>query len=72
MRPILSKSYRYVIILINVIIVTIRYLLNDKQSTLDNYVQYLDTVCELAKIDKVQVIEIVQNNKKNMINKLLD
>ena len=72
MRPFLSKSYRYVIILINVIIVTIRYLLNDKQSTLDNYVQYLDTVCELAKIDKVQVIEIVQNNKKNMINKLLD
>jgi hypothetical protein len=71
MRPILSKSYRYVIKLINVT-VTIRYLLNDKQSTLDNYVQYLDTVCELAKIDKVQVIEIVQNNKKNMINKLLD
>jgi len=71
MRPILSKSYRYVIKLINVT-VTIRYLLNDKQSTLDNYVQYLDTVCELAKIDKVQVIEIVQDNKKNMINKLLD
>ncbi len=71
MRPILSKSYRYVIILINVT-VTIRYLLNEKQSTLDNYVQYLDTVCELAKLDKVQVIEIVQNNKKNIINKLLD
>ena len=48
------------------------YLLNEKQSTLDNYVQYLDTACQLAKIDKVQVIEIVQNNKKNMINKLLD
>lgn len=48
------------------------YLLNEKQSTLDNYVQYLDTACELAKIDKVQVIEIVQNNKKNMINKLVD
>jgi hypothetical protein len=47
------------------------YMLN-KQSTLDNYVQYLDTACELAKIDKVKVIEIVQNNKKNMINKLLD
>jgi hypothetical protein len=47
-------------------------LLNEKQSTLDNYVQYLDTACELAKIDKVQIIEIVQNNKKNMINKLLD
>jgi hypothetical protein len=48
------------------------YLLNEKQSTLDNHVQYLDTACELAKIDKVKVIEIVQNNKKNMINKLLD
>ena len=47
-------------------------MLNEKQSTLDNYVQYLDTACELAKIDKVQVIEIVQNNKKNMINKLLE
>ena len=39
------------------------YLLNEKQSTLDNYVHYLDTACELAKVDKVQVIEIVQNNK---------
>jgi hypothetical protein len=48
------------------------YMLNEKQSTLDNYAQYLDTACELAKIDKVKVIEIVQNNKKNMINKLLD
>ena len=48
------------------------YLLNEQQSTLDNYIKYLDTACELAKIDKVQVIEIVQNNKKNMINKLLD
>jgi hypothetical protein len=48
------------------------YLLNEKQSTLDNYVKYLDTACELANIDKVQVIEIVQNNKKNIINKLLD
>ena len=35
------------------------YLLNEKQSPLNNYVQYLDTACELAKIDKVQVIEIV-------------
>lgn len=48
------------------------YLLNEKQSTLDNHVQYLDTAFELAKIDKVKVIEIVQNNKKNMINKLFD
>gem|GEM_PF-6206419 len=32
----------------------------------------MDTACELAKIDKVQVIEIVQNNKKNMMSKLLE
>ena len=32
---------------------------------LDYYVQYIDTAYELAKLDKVQVIEIVQNNKKN-------
>ena len=50
------------------------YLLNEKQSTLDNYVKYLDTVCQLAKIDKVQVIEIVKSkNKKNeSITNLLD
>jgi len=52
------------------------YLLNEKQSTLDNYVQYLNTACELAKVDKVQVIEIVRNkNKKNnneSITNLLD
>ena len=29
------------------------YLHNEKQSTLDNYVQYLDTACELSKVDKV-------------------
>ena len=40
------------------------YLLNEKQSTLDNYVQYIDTACELSKIDKVKIIEIVQNNKR--------
>jgi hypothetical protein len=45
------------------------YLLNEKQSTLDNYIKYLDTACELAKIDKVQVIEIVKNNNKNTKNK---
>ena len=39
---------------------------------LDYYVQYIDTACELAKLDEVQVIGIVQNNKKNMINKLFD
>jgi len=32
-----------------------------------NYVQYMGTAYELAKIDKVQIIEIVQNNKKNVI-----
>jgi hypothetical protein len=51
------------------------YLLNEKQSTLDNYVKYLDTACQLAKIDKVQVIEIVKNsNKKRQesITNLLD
>jgi hypothetical protein len=32
----------------------------------------MGTACECAKIDKIQTIEIVQNNKKNMINKLLD
>ena len=43
------------------------YLLDDKQKSLDNYIKYLDTACQLAKIDKVQVIEIVQNknNKKH-------
>jgi hypothetical protein len=41
--------------------------LNAKQSTLDNYVQFLDTACELAKIDKVKVIEIVKNNKNKKI-----
>ena len=40
------------------------YLLNEKQSTLDNYVKYLDTACQIAKIDKVQVIEIVKNKNK--------
>ncbi len=52
------------------------YLLNAKQSTLDNYVQFLDTACELAKIDKVKVIEIVKNNKNNKkiesVSNLLD
>jgi len=35
--------------------------LKQKQSTLDNYIKYLHTACELAKVDKVQVIEIVRN-----------
>ena len=33
------------------------YLLNEKQSTLDNYIKYLDTACELAKVDRIQVME---------------
>ena len=41
------------------------YLLNEKQSTLDNYIKYLETACQLAKVDKVQVIEIVRNSNKN-------
>ena len=50
------------------------YLLKDKQESLDNYVKYLDAACELAKIDKVKIIEIVRNkNKKNeSITNLLD
>jgi hypothetical protein len=41
------------------------YLLNKKQSTLDKYVQYLYTACELAKRDKVRVIEFVHNKNRN-------
>jgi hypothetical protein len=42
------------------------YLLNEKQSILNNYIKYLDAACELAKVDKVQVIEIVRNKNKKM------
>ena len=51
------------------------YLLNEKQSALDNYIKYLDTACKIAKIDKVQVIEIVKNKNKRiqeLITNLLD
>ena len=52
------------------------FLLNEKLSTLDNYFKYLDTGCELAKVDKVQVIEIVRNKNNykrfESINKILD
>jgi hypothetical protein len=48
------------------------YLLNEKQSKLDNYFKYLDTACELAKVDKLQVIEIVRNKKIESITNLLD
>jgi hypothetical protein len=39
------------------------YLLNEKYLTLDNYIKYLGTAGDLAKVDKVQVIEIVKNKK---------
>ena len=51
------------------------YILNEKQLTLDNYVRYLDTACELAKIDKIQVIEIVKNKnnkKQESVTNLVD
>ena len=41
------------------------YLLNEKQSKLDNYIKYLDTACELAKVNHLQVIEIVKNKNRN-------
>jgi hypothetical protein len=42
-------------------------LLHEKLSTLDNYVQYLDTASEIAERDKNQIIEIVKNNKNKKI-----
>jgi hypothetical protein len=50
------------------------YLLNENQITLDNYIKYLDTACQIAKIDKVQVIEIVKNKNKKIesVSNLLD
>lgn len=40
------------------------YLLEDRQQTLDSYIKYLDTACELGKLDKKQVIEIVQRKQR--------
>ena len=40
------------------------YLLEDKQQTLDSYIKYLDIACELGKLDKKQVIEIVQKKQR--------
>jgi hypothetical protein len=40
------------------------YVLQEKQSSLDNYVEYLDTACELVKLEKKQVIQIVENKQK--------
>ena len=34
------------------------YLLNEKQSTLDNYIKYLDTACEIAKIDRSRLLKL--------------
>jgi len=42
------------------------------QSTSDNYIKYLETAFELAKVDMVQVIEIVRNKKIESITHLLD
>ncbi len=40
------------------------YVLQEKQTSLDNYIQYLNTACELGKLDKKQVIEIVQKKRR--------
>ena len=53
-----------------------KYLLNEKQLTLNNNIKYLDTACEFAKVDKIHVIEIVRNKdnykKYESINNILD
>jgi hypothetical protein len=43
-----------------------------RKNKMDNYIQYLDTACELAKVDKVQIIEMVRNKKSEFITNLLD
>ena len=43
------------------------YLLNGKQSTLDNYINYLEIACQIVKIDKVQVMEIVKSKDKQQL-----
>lgn len=35
-----------------------------------NYVKYLNIACKIAKIDKIKVIEIVQNNKSKRIESI--
>ena len=42
-----------------------------KKSPSDNYIKFLDTPCELAKVNMVQVIEIVRNKKIESITNLL-
>jgi hypothetical protein len=46
--------------------------MTEKKFPLDNYIKYLDTDCELAKMDKVQVIEIVSKKKKGLYTNLSD
>ena len=48
--------------------------MRNKVTLNNNYIEYLDTACELAKVDKAEVIEIVRNkNKKSeFITNLLD
>jgi hypothetical protein len=50
------------------------FILKEKQSTIENYVNYLDIARELAKIDKDHVIENVKNTRKQYesITKLMD
>ena len=42
------------------------YLLNEKQSTLDNYIKYLSTLAISYAVSKVHVIEIVRNKNKKI------
>ena len=48
------------------------YLLNGETSNIGQLYKVLNTACELAKEDKVQVIEIVRNKKIKSITNLLD
>jgi hypothetical protein len=50
------------------------FILKEKQSTLENYVNYLDIARELAKIDKDHVTENVKNTRKQneSIKKLME
>ncbi|HEX2406878.1 MAG TPA: hypothetical protein VHJ38_06685 [Nitrososphaeraceae archaeon] len=49
--------------------------MRNNQHLIISYVQFLDIAYELAKIDKVKVIEIVKNNKNKKfesVSNLLD
>jgi hypothetical protein len=45
------------------------YLLEDKQKTLDCYIQYLNTACEIGNINKIQVMDIVNKKVKPITTK---